>query len=572
MKKAVLILLLFFLIFFVVPLHASAITDPRSVANNRFGIHIIDENDLDDAAKLLNSTGGDWGYVKFVIRESDRNHEKWQNIFDRMRQLHLIPIVRLATGTEGDAWKKPREDDINNWVDFLNSLNWVTENRYVVLFNEPNHAKEWGNNIDPGEYAWYLKEFSGKLKEKSPDFFILLAGLDASAPNASGYMDEMTFLNQMLEAEPDVLDYIDGWSSHSYPNPGFVGKPYDVGRGSIATFRWEQQFLANKGKGDLPVFILETGWLHQEGKSLNPSLPTTETIAQYYRQAYETTWNDYNVVAVVPFLLNYQDAPFDHFSWKKINSSEFTPIYTTVQELTKSVGAPKQKHAAEILTAPFPAKMVINSHYTVHVDIENIGQSIVSARDGWRVEIADLPAIFKVEISDLDNTEPFYRTRATFDMYTPEKTGDYPFTVMLKKDDEVITQVPLQLTLIPPPNILVEAKVWFNRLAEGQDYAFLVYDDEENVIYAEEHAVFEQGTNLFEKLYGVIPQRQYRLVLTKPYYLPRQVITTINETTTKVSFPQLLPFDPSNDGKTSLDDVSAFFKRPLETVGLILAL
>lgn len=572
MKKTVLILLLFFLISFVVPFQTSAITDPRSVANNRFGIHIIDDNDLDDAAKLLNSTGGDWGYVKLVIREDDRKHDKWQTIFDRMRQLHLIPIVRLATGTQDDAWVKPREDDINNWVDFLASLNWVTENRYVVLFNEPNHAKEWGYEIDPGEYAWYVKAFSQKLKEKSPDFFILPAGLDASAPDAAGFMDEVTFLNGMLAAEPDVLDYIDGWSSHSYPNPGFVGKPYDVGRGSIATFRWEQQFLRTHGKGDLPVFILETGWLHQEGKALNPSLPSTETIAKYYSQAYATVWNDYNVVAVIPFLLNYQDAPFDHFSWKKIGSSEFTPIYTTIQSMTKTKGVPKQIHAAEILTAPFPQKMVINSHYMVHVDIENKGQSMLSTKDGWRLEIVDLPAVFKVEISELEGTLPFHRTQAVFDIYTPEKIGDYPFSLILKKDDEIITQVPLTLTLIPPPNIFVEARVWFNQLAQGQDFSFLVYDDDEKVVYEEERVVFDQGTTFFEHLYNVIPERQYRLVLTKPYYLPRQVITTIGETTTRVSFPPLLPFDPSNDGKISTEDLGAFLKRPLETMGLILAL
>ena len=91
------ILAIILLLVLISAVRAQAIYDPLSQPNNRFGIHIIDENDLQDAANLVNSSGGDWGYVKIVIREDDRNLEKWQAIFDRMRKMHLIPLVRLAT-------------------------------------------------------------------------------------------------------------------------------------------------------------------------------------------------------------------------------------------------------------------------------------------------------------------------------------------------------------------------------------------------------------------------------------------------------------------------------------------
>jgi len=48
----------------LLPLKVSAIENPIARPNNFFGIHILDENDLDDAAKLINSSGGDWGYAK----------------------------------------------------------------------------------------------------------------------------------------------------------------------------------------------------------------------------------------------------------------------------------------------------------------------------------------------------------------------------------------------------------------------------------------------------------------------------------------------------------------------------
>ena len=36
---------------------------------NKFGIHILDPSELQQAAELVNSSGGDWGFVTIVIRD-----------------------------------------------------------------------------------------------------------------------------------------------------------------------------------------------------------------------------------------------------------------------------------------------------------------------------------------------------------------------------------------------------------------------------------------------------------------------------------------------------------------------
>src|SRR5574341_839191 len=129
----------FFLILtLIVPQPVAAFYDPLSVPNNRFGTHIADLNDVPDVGVLVNSSGGDWGYVTLVAPQTDHNTSAWQKLFDQMRRQHLVPIVRLATKPEGASWRVPSKDDIRDWVTFLTSLNWPTENRYVVLFNEPN--------------------------------------------------------------------------------------------------------------------------------------------------------------------------------------------------------------------------------------------------------------------------------------------------------------------------------------------------------------------------------------------------------------------------------------------------
>ncbi|KKP86499.1 MAG: hypothetical protein UR89_C0021G0001, partial [Candidatus Roizmanbacteria bacterium GW2011_GWA2_35_8] len=212
-----------------------------SEPNNIYGIHLAQPQleALKEASDLVNSNGGKWGYVTLVIQENDRDVSKWQSVFDSLRELHLIPITRIATSAEGENWRRPEKKDADQWINFLDSLNWVVKNRYIVLFNEPNHGSEWGGEVDEKSFAEVTLEFAKKLKEKNSDYFIMMAGFDASAPSwVPGMEDEETFLrrisnfqfpiskqtsNNQQPTSKTIFDYIDGWVSHSYPNPGFSG-------------------------------------------------------------------------------------------------------------------------------------------------------------------------------------------------------------------------------------------------------------------------------------------------------------------------------------------------------------
>ena len=195
----------------------NAIVDPLSTPNNKFGVHIVDENDLDDAAKLVNSSGGEWGYVTIVIREDERDAGRWQKVFDRMRELKLIPVVRLATRGTADGWEVPTEQDAEEWAHFLNKLNWVVKNRYIILFNEPNHAHEWEGTIDPAGYTKIARHFRNTLKQTSEDFFILPAGFDQAAGNTDDSLSVEIYYRMMYESDPDIFTLFDGW------NKGGVG-------------------------------------------------------------------------------------------------------------------------------------------------------------------------------------------------------------------------------------------------------------------------------------------------------------------------------------------------------------
>lgn len=308
--------------------------DPLTVSNNRFGIHILEEADIEDAAKLVNSEGGKWGYVTIVIREDQRDTKKWNEIFKTLSEKHLIPIVRIATIAQGEYWRKPVTTETGNWSEFLDSLLWPTRNRYVVLFNEPNHAKEWGGEVNPKEYAEIANAYAKALNEKNEQFFILNAGFDLSAPQGSQTADALWYWDQMDTAYPGIFHMFDGWTSHSYPNPGFIQSPNKTGRTSIVGYRFEQEYLYNNfDVFKKPVFLTETGWLvGRNGLSEN-------TVSEYYKSAFESIWTDDNLIAVTPFLLNYPQDLFSSFSWKNEDGT-YRSQYGIVAGIQKPQGEP----------------------------------------------------------------------------------------------------------------------------------------------------------------------------------------------------------------------------------------
>ena len=363
-----------------------AINDPTSVENNIYGIHVADPVDIQNAKFLVNSTGGDWGYVTLVIREDERDLDRWQEIFDELRRKHLIPIVRLATRQDSTGWEKFHNNDVDDWVYFLNSLNWVIENRYVIIGNEPNHAKEWGGELNPQEYTDVLKAFSASLKDASEDFYILQAGFDASAPDSKMTTSEEKYLLSMHEHDNEIFSYIDGWVSHSYPNPEFSGSEYAYGKGSIRTYEWELSFLRSLGvTKQLPVFITETGWIHDKNED-DVLYFEPQEISSKYDHAFKEVWaKNTNIVAVTPFLLKYNEPPFDSFSWIDRNSNKY-PFYESVQKHQKVKGSPIQKVDGEILFSLTPNVIKKGDGFQGMILVKNTGESIWG-EGNYQVEI-----------------------------------------------------------------------------------------------------------------------------------------------------------------------------------------
>lgn len=547
---------------------AYAVTDPLSVPNNKFGIHIISASpdEASPAAELINSNG-DWGYITFLIESKNRDQSRWQEFFNYLRKKHLIPIVRITTHLEGSYWKRPYDGEEQAWADFLNSLNWPVKNRYVIVYNEPNHGAEWGGTVDPASYAIALDKTITALKAKSEDFFILNAGFDASTPQKPPlYMDQVEFMKQMNQTVPGIFNKLDGWVSHSYPNPEFMGSPYGVGRGTIRTYLWEQQVLKSLGvTKNLPIFITETGWKHAEGINYNPFLPNAEKVAGYYKLAFEEAWNSKGIVAVTPFLLNYQQTPFDHFSFKRLDSEkkpheelvantdtfnqkhpEYYPQYEVLKDMAKEKGQPMQVNSAKLLKGEVYSSIVAGESYTIMLSFKNDGQSTWGGDQQIKLKAisgeSDL-GITEVLIPKELIVEPGSEHTFYIHLKAPQK-GQFKVALQLYKGDKTFDSNPVEFTTeVKEPVILkVLSKLRWKESSAGE-YLLRV----SGAIGESTQAIVldESGASAKIEAKYLLPDYKFNFTLEKPNYksvtIQKELKTGENVLDFGTLQPELLP-------------------------------
>ena len=420
----------------------------------------------------------------------------------------------MATVPRGELWHRPEKQDIQFWLKFLNSLNWVVENRYIILFNEPNHGREWGGEVDPENYAKIASHFVKKLKASNQDYFVMLAGFDQVAPQQPpNYMNQVEFLRRTFHVSGFTFYSFDGLTSHSYPNPGFSGSPLAIGRGTVKGYEWELEQLLNLGvTKKLPVFITETGW--KRGNEIQ--------VANNFKTVFESVWlPDDRVVAVTPFILNYQGEPFLSFSWQKHNESSFYQQYETTQLILKQAGNPKQIHSFKVISS-LPKELVQDSKFELSWRTQNHGQSIWDWLDGYEFRLTNDPKL-KAKFSPLNEVKPGFKHEASLFVQTPLKTGIYQNQIGLYKNDELLTTLyDWRVRVIPLLDIDLSYNLLFNWWDKCTDFQIEIYDANENLVYLKANLKGKQGKIRLKRVRNIAVDESYRIVLLKPYYLPRQ--------------------------------------------------
>jgi len=322
----------FFVGLFLVVLFLSlSVTNVAALETDLLGVHILAPHDLEYALKLLKTEGNQhrWHYVTvpFVYGDLEK-YDYWHSFFIDCKKNQVIPIVRLATQMDGDSWAIPNRRQIVQAFDFFNQLPWPTDERLIVVYNEVNHAKEWGGIIDPIGYTQTLEFVANWAHTEVKNYKILPAAMDLAAPNSRETREAFTYLSQMLSANPWIFDHVDYWNSHSYPNPAFSASPTKTGQNSLRGFEYELRFLKEKTGRDYDVFITETGWVDNRY--------TRPWLLSYYTYALQHIWSHPHVKGVTPFLLRGAPGPFKSFSFFD-ESNQPTKMYQAFQESIKGL-------------------------------------------------------------------------------------------------------------------------------------------------------------------------------------------------------------------------------------------
>lgn len=360
---------------------------PLPAVPNKLGVHML----LDDGRNVWSTevwsvhlsyarqAVGRWGYVTELVRMDDLDPLRWQLFMDLCAELELVPILRLATVYDQQAgwWVAPPTGEdgsyemiASRYADFSAALQWPTDEHYLIVGNEPNHGNEWSGRPDPAAYARFLIEVADALHAADPHARVLNAGFDPYTPHTGSqpfidglyYMDEESFLDQMLAAYPDVFEHIDIWASHSYPtgplsegpwqqtyqidwlndavNPDHITPPEGIYNRGINGYEWELFKLSTYGVPALQVMITETGWRHAEttdpaATDNGQAWPSAETVAVYLdlslygnRGRYPeyptdgwTPWTaDPRVIAVTPFALDGFPGEWGHTNWLALDA------------------------------------------------------------------------------------------------------------------------------------------------------------------------------------------------------------------------------------------------------------
>ncbi len=282
----------------------------NAIQDTIMGVHILSPGDLEYANQVFDQEDleRDWHLLTVPLTLNDVNQlELWQDFFLKAKKYKFIPMVRLSTRVENGIWQQPNRRQIVGMFKFLNQLDWPVDQRFVIVFNEVNHAKEWGNEIDPAGYADILEFTAHWAHTESANYKVLPAAMDLAAPNGPETMEAFDYLNLMLKHNPRIFDYVDVWNSHSYPNPSFSSSPVRRTKNSLRGFEHELAYLKNKTGKEFKVIITETGWVMNR---------TTEPwLSQYYLYAMQHVWTHPQVIGVTPFLLRGAPGSFATFSF-----------------------------------------------------------------------------------------------------------------------------------------------------------------------------------------------------------------------------------------------------------------
>jgi polysaccharide biosynthesis protein PslG len=320
--------------------------------NPKMGVHTrltdeVEPRKIKQTLEMVREMGAPWivEYFPWAYSEPVPGVYDWRHadlVVDHANRQGLTVIARLGMVPE---WARPAESassylavtDYPALASFVGAFAAHFRGRvdYIIIWNEPNLALEWGfQPISPEDYVLMLRQSYEAAKAANPQVQVLAGALAPTlAPEGSEWgMDDLVYLRRMYDA--GAADAFDILSVHSYgwvypadfaPDPGVV---------NFRRTELVRDVMVAAGDGETPIYITEGGW--NDHPRWTRAVKPAQRVA-YTLQAYEMAqaWPWCEVVALWAFRYPWDTRSYlDYFTFV---TPEFQPkpIYLEVQRYAR---------------------------------------------------------------------------------------------------------------------------------------------------------------------------------------------------------------------------------------------
>lgn len=279
--------------------------------NPKAGVHTRLENEVEawkikKTLVLVREMGTPWivEYFPWAFSEPRRGRYDFTHadlVVNHANRQGLTVIARLGLVPE---WDRPPNStstylDEVHYQDFADYASaFVTHFRgrvrYVIIWNEPNLALEWGyRRPDPAAYTDLLCLTARAIREANPNVVILAGALAPTVGDDASElsMSDLTYLQAMYNAGASAC--FDALAVHAY---GLTFPPDDPPDSAVINFRrvelLRKVMIAN-GDGNKSIHITEAGWNDHPRwtRAVRPAQRSRYTI-RAYEMAMELPWLD----------------------------------------------------------------------------------------------------------------------------------------------------------------------------------------------------------------------------------------------------------------------------------------
>jgi len=202
------------------------------------------------------------------------------------------------------------------------------------------------------------------------------------------------------------------------------------------------------------------------------------------------------------------------------------------------------------------------STYQFPIKIKNQGQSIWNKENGFELKIEGKKVDnFKYFFSDIKNLRPFEEKTTILNIEAKNKSGHFNLKLILFKNGKKIKTIKeWPLEIIPKANLEFSIGSFLGKKLNGNNFKFLIYNPEEKIVFNQDNLEVKNGIGKIKDVNNIAFGPKYRLVLLRPYFLPRQTFINFSDARkNKAYFRYMWPFDFNQDGKFSLADLLAIF-------------